>query len=195
MKSLALILTLLTCAVINPAVRSQERLPSGGLGLSDADWNELFGAPTSSGRDAWSYRDGHFYTRSWARKGAPRGRDWNGYVESDYVVKEIGILWGRKNRVSAAKARAEIRKLIPGDSKLVSKSRRTGARYREYYSSQFLAERLFPGMAGDDYCVTPWGYGVGKFKVEYYLVGGRVSRAVVDLGEPNQASKDLCKEE
>ena len=81
MKSLALIFTLLTCAIITLAVSSQEHLPSGGLELSDANWKELLGAPISSGRDAWSYRDGHFYTRSWARKGAPRGRDWNGYVE------------------------------------------------------------------------------------------------------------------
>ncbi|MFN2513685.1 MAG: hypothetical protein ABR568_19980 [Pyrinomonadaceae bacterium] len=161
--------------------------------MSDAYWKESFGPPTPIGRDVWSYRGGRFRTRSWARNDAPRGRDWNGYFEENYFVKQIEVVWAPKDRVSAARARVEIKKLMPTDSELISKSRRSGSMSHEYYLSQFLAERLSPGMAGDDYCVTPWGYGLGKIKVEYHFVRGRVSRALVDVGEPHQTSRDLCK--
>jgi hypothetical protein len=193
MKCLLLVVTLLAGTQLDPALRAQSQLPSGGLGLSDADWKDSFGPPMAFRRDAWSYRGGHLYTRSWARRDAPRGRDWNGYVESDYFVKEVKIVWPRKTGASFANARAETIKLLPLDAKPVSKSYRIGSMSFRYYSSEFLAARLFPGMAGDNYCVTPWGYGIGKFKVGYHFVRGRVSRVVVDVGEPHETSLDVCK--
>ncbi len=192
MKAKLLLLTLLVW-MLPPVVVAQSGSPSYGLGLSDAAWKGSLGAPTPFGRDAWFYRNGHLYTRSWARKDAPRGRDWNGYVEDDYLVKEIRIVWGRKNRVSLAKARAEATSLLPRDAKLISPLHRKGLMTYGYYSSKLLATQLFPGMAGDTACITPWGYAVGKFRVEYHWVRRRVARALIDVGEPRETSLAVCK--
>ena len=185
-------LLLLTFALLQPCVRAQSS-HSYGLGHSDADWKQSLGKPTPFGRDEWVYRNGHLHTRSWARKDVPRGRDWNGYVEENYLVKEIRILWGRTKRVSFTKARTETTKLLPPDAKPISRLYRTRGKQYRYYSSAFLATRLFPGLAGDDYCVTPWGYGVGKFKVAYWVARGRIWQVTVDVGEPHQTSLETCR--
>jgi hypothetical protein len=188
-KPAILFLTFLCCALTSVVVAQTPY----GLGLSDANWKESLGSPTPSGRDAWLYRNGHLYTRSWARKDAPRGRDWNGYVEENYLVKEIRILWRNNNHVTLPQARAEVTKLLPPDAKVISPVYRNGSRTYQFYSSKFLTTQLFPGMAGDTSCITPWGYGVGKFKVEYRWVRRRVSRVVIDVGEPHETSLDICK--
>lgn len=187
MKVPILLFALTLCFIVaDSTAHGQNRPGSGGLGLSDAEWKELFGDPTPSARDAWSYRSGRYYTRSWYRRGAPAGRDYPGYVADNYYVKYIEVVWGRDNPVSFTQARAEIKARLPVDAKVITKYRRRGSRAAEYYSSEYLATRLFPAKAGDNYCVTPWGYGVGKFKVEYYFDKGRVWRAVVDIGEPHE---------
>jgi hypothetical protein len=185
-------LIVFSCSLLQLPVPAQG-VPSYGLGHSDAEWKYTLGKPTPSGRDEWVYRNGHLQTRSWARKDAPRGRDWNGYVEENYLVKEITILWSRKRPVSFATARGETAKLLPTDAKPISRFRRTRGKSYRYYSSSFLTTRLFPGLAGDDYCVTPWGYGVGKFKIEYWFARGRVWQVTIDVGEPHQTSLDTCK--
>jgi hypothetical protein len=194
MKVLIFLLTFtLSFILAGSTAYGQRRHVSGGLGLSDADWKEHFGNPTPFARDAWSYRGGRYYTRSWARKDAPAGRDYPGYIADNYHVKYIGIVWGRNNPVSSTEARAEVKERLPTDARVVAKYRRRGPIAAEFYSSRYLATRLFPEMAGDNYCVTPWGYGVGKFKVEYYFVKGRVWQAIINIGEPHEAPLGVCR--
>jgi hypothetical protein len=194
MKVFIFLLTLaLGFIIADSTAHGQNRQLSGGLGLSDAEWKELFGNPTPFARDAWSYRSGRYYTRSWYRKDAPAGRDYPGYIADNYYVKYIEVIWGHNSPASSAQARAEINARLPIDAKVISKYRRRGAKAAGYYSSEYLAARLFPGMAGDNYCVTPWGYGVGKFRVEYYFAKGRVWRAVIDIGEPHEVPLDVCR--
>src|SRR5204862_1412030 len=116
-----------------------------------------------------------------------------GYVEENYLVKEIRILWRNKNHATLAQARAETNKLLRNDAKAISPFYRKGSRTYRFYSSKFLATQLFPGMAGDTSCITPWGYGVGKFRVEYRWVRRRVYQVVIDVGEPHETSLDVCK--
>ena len=194
MKVFMSLLTLTLCFIIaGSTAHGQNQQLSGGLGLSDAEWKELFGNPTPVARDAWSFRGGRYYTRSWYRRGAPAGRDYPGYIADNYYVKYVEVVWGRNSPASSAHARAEIKARLPVDARVISEYRKRGAKAAEYYSSEYLTTRLFPGMAGDSYCVTPWGYGVGEFKVEYYFVKGRVWRAVIDIGEPHEAPLDVCR--
>jgi hypothetical protein len=78
------LLIILICATLQPCVQAQSS-PSYGLGPSDGDWKRNLGKPSGSGRDVWVYHNGRLHTRSWARKEAPRGRNWNGYVEENYI--------------------------------------------------------------------------------------------------------------
>ena len=193
MKTLILLLILSLIFIGYSAAFGQDKSVSGGLGLSDAQWRESFGMPVSFGHDGWSYQDGRYYTRSWARKNAPGGRNYTGYSPSDYYVKYIEIVWPRNRTASLKQAKNAVREILPSDSRVVAKYRRIGSKAVVLYSSQFLASRLYPGMAGDNDCITPWGYGVGKFKVEYYFVQGRVVQAVIDVGEPHETSLDICR--
>jgi hypothetical protein len=179
--------------VAGSTAHGQNSQLSGGLGLSDAERKELFGSPTPFARDAWSYRGGRYYTRSWYRRSAPAGRDYPGYLADNYYVKYIEIVWGRNNLVLSTQARTEIKERLPIDARVITKYRKRGSRAAEYYSSEYLATRLFPAMAGDNFCVTPWGYGVGKIKVEYYFDNGRVWRAVIDIGEPHEVPLNVCR--
>lgn len=193
-KAFMLLLALsLNCVILDSTAYGQNNSVSGGLGLSDATWKELFGSPAPFERDAWSYQGGRYYTRSWARKGAPAGRNFTGYSPDDNYVKHIEIVWGRNKAVAPNKAWLAVRERLPSDSIVITKYRRFGSKAVEYYSSPFLAGRLYPAMAGDNFCVTPWGYGVGKFKVEYYFARGRVMRAMIDVGEPYETSLDICR--
>jgi hypothetical protein len=194
MKVFMSLLTLTLCFIIaGSTAHGQSQQLSGGLGLSDAEWKELFGNPIPFARDAWSYRGGRYYTRSWYRRGAPAGRDYPGYLADNYYVKYIKIVWGHNNPVSSTQARNEIKERLSIDARVSTKYRKRRSKAAEYYSSGYLATRLFPAMAGDNYCVTPWGYGVGKFKVEYYFDNGRVWRAVIDIGEPHEVPLNVCR--
>ena len=188
---LIVILSFLTFIVGIP-VYAQVRLESRGLGASDADWKAGFGAPKPFERDVWIYQNGHYYTRAWYRKGAPSGRDWPGYFPENYYVKYIEIVWDRKKAVTWRGAKKEVRKLLPADSIAVS-SVRSGKNKSDFYTSNFLANRIFPLTAGMNDCVTPWGFGVGKFRVTYIATKGRVVKAIIDIGKPHETSPDVCK--
>jgi hypothetical protein len=165
-----------------PTAVLRDRDLTGGLGMTDAEWKELFGNPAPFGRDAWVYRNGRYITRSWA--------DISGDV--NHHVKSIEIVWGNQNSARYEEARAEVKRFFPNDTKFVRKLTRGGMRGSELFSSVFLARRITPLMAGTRDCITPWGYRPGQFIVRYHFVKDRVSRAVLEIGEPHETELSAC---
>jgi hypothetical protein len=101
-------------------------------------------------------------------------------------------VWGVKRAVVLQAARAELKKLTPEDSRLNRKSKPSNGSLVEYYYSESLKGR-FPALFGGKECISPWGYNLGIFRVQYKMRSNRVTQMLIDIGEPQETDATNCK--
>lgn len=159
------------------------------LGETDATWSSRLGKPIGFQRGVWRFEKAQIYTRSWYT--GPRehtGANYAGHSPSDYSVRYIEFV---RVGLTEAEASSTMREMLPHDCILVHRRAAIIGR-EETYRSRWLLGRIRPLLAGNEPCISPWGYGPGIIKVRYHRLRGGAVRVVADLGEPQEVPMKEC---
>jgi len=174
----------LVCVVV---ASGQTKSPA--LGETDATWSSRLGKPLGFERDAWRFEKAQVYTRSWYTGPRERtGANYAGYSPSDYSVRYIEFV---RVGLTQAEASSKMREMLPRDCILLRR-RATRSGTQETYRSQWALGRIRPLLAGNQPCISPWGYGPGIIRVRYRRVRGGAVRVVADMGEPREVAIKEC---
>jgi hypothetical protein len=148
---------------------ARANLPSGGLGLSQAQWEQVHGPPS---------------------KPAPSPREMAVYApwETVQVSRNINAelfqrRWPPSSGPTQEEAKAEATKVFPADARFLRSYKPDADTTADLYHSDWLVDR-FPqtSQAGGQTIHTWKGASPGDFAVFYDMRGGRVTMLTVGLG-------------
>jgi hypothetical protein len=146
-----------------PGAERAAAFRSGGAGLARADWERIYGEPTSTVGGFGTYGDGAYLVRF------IRGR-----------LQHVERRWNPDDPVPLRVARDAVRRFLPGDVDLVERSRIAEDRLLETYRSVALVRR-FAGVPEGN---RPWiAVEPGTVLVVYRMTDRGVESVVLSVGD------------